>query len=69
VCLAAGLQGWLRTRATIPDRLALLAAGGLFVTSSMLADVAALILLGIVLTRQTLRRVPAVAHAPAPTLD
>jgi TRAP-type uncharacterized transport system fused permease subunit len=69
VCLAAGLQGWLRTRTTLVDRALLLAAGGLFVTPWIAADVAALIVLGLVLGLQTLRRVPPVAHARVASLD
>jgi TRAP transporter 4TM/12TM fusion protein len=69
VCLAAGLQGWLRSRATPLDRVLLIAAGMLFVVPYALADVAGLLLLGLVWGRQSLRREPGVAPAPAASLD
>jgi TRAP transporter 4TM/12TM fusion protein len=69
VCLAAALQGWLRTRVTLVDRVILLAAGFLFVAPWLLADLVALVLLGIVLGLQTLRRTPEMTPAPAASLD
>ena len=68
-CLAAGLQGWLRSRATRLDRALLIAASILFVVPSLMADAAALILLGLVWGRQSARRVPEIAPARAPSLD
>jgi TRAP transporter 4TM/12TM fusion protein len=68
-CLAAGLQGWLRTRASLVDRAMLVAAAILFVMPSLLADAAALGLLGLAWAHQSLRRNAEVAPAPAPSLD
>jgi TRAP transporter 4TM/12TM fusion protein len=68
LCLAAGLQGWLRCRATPLDRALLMAAGLLFVTPWALADVVALVLLGLTWGLQGLRR-PEIASAPAASLD
>jgi TRAP transporter 4TM/12TM fusion protein len=68
-CLAAGLQGWLRCRATPLDRVLLLSAGVLLVVPSITADVAGVLLLGLVWTLQSLRRTPEVARAPAASLD
>ena len=69
VCLAAGLQGWLRCRATLVDRVLLLTAGFLFVTPWLLADLVALILLAGTYGLQGLRPVPEIAPAPAASLD
>ena len=69
VCLAAALQGWLRTRVTLVDRIILLAAGFLFVAPWPVGDLVALVLLGIVLGLQTLRRTQEMAPAPAASLD
>jgi TRAP transporter 4TM/12TM fusion protein len=69
VCLAAGLQGWLRSRATLVDRALLLAAGFLFVVPWLVADVAGLVLLTIVYGLQWQRRVPEIAPAPVASLD
>jgi TRAP transporter 4TM/12TM fusion protein len=68
-CLAAGLQGWLRCRATVFDRALLVTAGILFVTPNAIADVAALALLGLVWALQSFRRATGVAPAPAASLD
>ncbi|HEU4371485.1 MAG TPA: TRAP transporter fused permease subunit [Methylomirabilota bacterium] len=69
VCLAAGLQGWLRSRATPFDRALLLAAGILFVVPSAAADVVGLALLALVWGLQSARRAPEIAPAPAASLD
>jgi len=69
VCLAAGLQGWLRRRATLVDRLLLFAAGFLFVAPWLLADLVALILLAVTYGLQGLRPAPEIAPAPAASLD
>ena len=69
ICLAAGLQGWLRSRATFVDRALLLAAGFLFVVPWLVADVAGLVLLTIVYGLQSQRRVPEIAPAPVASLD
>jgi len=68
-CLAAGLQGWLRCRATRGDRALLLGAAVLFVVPQLAADLVALVLLGVVYAHQSVRRVPGVASAPAASLD
>ena len=68
-CLAAGLQGWLRGRATPLDRFLLVSAGLLFVVPNLVADAAGLILLGLAWALQSLRRAPEIAPAPAPSLD
>jgi TRAP transporter 4TM/12TM fusion protein len=68
-CLAAGLQGWLRCRATVSDRALLIAAAILFVVPNVLADLGGLILLGLVWGLQSLRRAPEIAPAPAASLD
>jgi TRAP transporter 4TM/12TM fusion protein len=69
ICLAAALQGWLRTHVTFVERVILLAAGSLFVAPWLLGDFIALVLLGGVLALQTLRRPPEMAPAPAASLD
>jgi TRAP transporter 4TM/12TM fusion protein len=69
VCLAAGLQGWLRSPTTLVDRALLLVAGFLFVTPWALADVVALVLLGVTYALQGLRRAPEIAPASAAPLD
>jgi TRAP-type uncharacterized transport system fused permease subunit len=69
VCLAAGLQGWLRCRTTPFDRGLLLVAGFLFVTPWAVADLVALALLGTTYALQGLRPVPEIASAPAAPLD
>jgi TRAP-type uncharacterized transport system fused permease subunit len=69
VCLAAGLQGWLRSRATIVDRALLLTAGGLFVIPRPVANLAGLALLAAVYGLQSFRRTPEVTPAPAASLD
>lgn len=69
VCLAAGLQGWLRRRATLVDRLLLFVAGFLFVAPWLLADLVALILLAVTYGLQGLRPAPEIAPAPAASLD
>jgi TRAP transporter 4TM/12TM fusion protein len=68
-CLAAGLQGWLRSRATPLDRLLLIAGGILFVVPTVIADAAGAVLLALTWGLQTLRRAPEVSRAPAPSLD
>jgi TRAP-type uncharacterized transport system fused permease subunit len=69
VCLAAGLQGWLRCRATLVDRALLVAAGLLLVFPSPAADIAGLVLFAAVFGLQTQRRAPEAIPAPAPSLD
>jgi len=69
VCLAAGLQGWLRRRATLIDRGLLFAAGFLFVAPWLLADLVALLLLAGTWTLQGLRPAPEVSPAPVASLD
>jgi TRAP-type uncharacterized transport system fused permease subunit len=68
-CLAAGLQGWLRCRATPADRALLLVAAALFIVPSMAADAVALALLGTAFGLQSLRREPTVTSAPAASLE
>jgi TRAP transporter 4TM/12TM fusion protein len=68
-CLAAGLQGWLRCRATPTDRALLLAAAILFIVPSVAADAVALALLGTTYGLQFLRRDPTVSSAPAASLE
>ena len=70
LCLAAGLQGWLRCRATLVERLILFAAGFLFVSPWWTADVIALSLLAVTYVVQGFRpATPEIASAPAPSLD
>jgi TRAP transporter 4TM/12TM fusion protein len=69
ICLAAGLQGWLRARATAVERALLIVAGFLFVSPWLSADAVGLALLGGVYGLQTLRRTPEVTPARAATLD
>jgi TRAP transporter 4TM/12TM fusion protein len=70
LCLAAGLHGWLRCRATPLERVLLLAAGFLFVSPWMLADATALGLLALTYVVQGFRPTPPeVAAAPAASLD
>ncbi len=68
-CLAAGLQGWLRGRATALDRALLVTAGILFVVPNAIADAGGLVLLALAWGLQTLRRGPEIANAPAASLD
>jgi TRAP transporter 4TM/12TM fusion protein len=69
VCLAAGLQGWLRCRTTILERAMLFGAGCLLVAPWLFADLAALALLAVTYGLQGLRRTPEIAPAPAASLD
>jgi TRAP transporter 4TM/12TM fusion protein len=71
VCLAAGLQGWLRCRASVLERAMLIAAGFLFVAPWLVADAAALGLFALAYGLQTLRRAraPEIAPARAASLD
>jgi len=69
VCLAAGLQGWLRCRATPLQRALLLAAGFLFVLPRVTADVGGLVLLALVYGLQSLHPVAEISRAPAASLD
>jgi TRAP transporter 4TM/12TM fusion protein len=68
-CLAAGLQGWLRIRATITDRALLIVAAGLLIVPSLLADLAGVALLALAYFLQSMRRAPGIARAPAASLD
>lgn len=68
-CLAAGLQGWLRSRATALDRALLLAAGFCFVVPRPAANLAGLVLLAATYGLQSLRRAPGTATAPTTSLD
>jgi hypothetical protein len=68
-CLAAGLQGWLRCRATALDRALLVTAGFLFVVPNLVAGAGGLILLALTWGLQSLRRASEIAPAPAASLD
>ena len=68
-CLAAGLQGWLRCRATVLDRALLVTAGLLFVVPNLVAGAGGLILLALTWGLQSLRRASEIAPAPAASLD
>ena len=68
-CLAAGLQGWLRWRATAVERAFLIAAAGLFIVPYATADVGGLLLLAFAWGLHSLRRPAGVASAPAASLD
>jgi TRAP transporter 4TM/12TM fusion protein len=68
-CLAAGLQGWLRCRATVLERALLITAGILLVVPNLMADAGGLILLALAWGLQSLRRASEIAPAPAPSLD
>ena len=68
-CLAAGLQGWLRCRATVLDRALLVTAGFLFVVPNLVAGAGGLILLALAWGLQSLRRASEIAPAPAASLD
>jgi TRAP transporter 4TM/12TM fusion protein len=68
-CLAAGLQGWLRSRATLPERALLLGAAFLFVMPRPAANLIGLVVLAAVYGLQSLRRSPGIASAPAASLD
>ncbi|MGH7417903.1 MAG: TRAP transporter permease, partial [Candidatus Rokuibacteriota bacterium] len=63
VCLAAALQGWLRTRTTLLDRAILFVAGFLFVAPWLLGDLIALVLLAGIYGLQGLRRAPEIVPA------
>ena len=67
--LAAGLQGWLRCRATVLDRALLVTAGILFVVPNLVADAGGLILLALTWGLQSLRRASEIVPAPAASLD
>jgi TRAP transporter 4TM/12TM fusion protein len=68
-CLAAGLQGWLRGRATALERALLVTAGILLVVPSLMADAGGLMLLALVWGLQSVRRAAEITPAPAPSLD
>ena len=68
-CLAAGLQGWLRCRATPLDRALLVTAGFLFVVPNLVAGAGGLVLLALTWGLQSLRRGSEIAPAPAASLD
>jgi TRAP-type uncharacterized transport system fused permease subunit len=68
-CLAGGLQGWLRSRATAVDRALLIGAGFLFVVPRPFANAGGLVLLALTYGLQSLRRTPGIAPAPAASLD
>ena len=68
-CLAAGLQGWLRRRATPLDRGLLVAAGVLLVMPNLVAGAGGLLLLAVAWGLQSLRRASETAPAPAASLD
>jgi TRAP transporter 4TM/12TM fusion protein len=68
-CLAAGLQGWLRGRATLVERAMLMVAALLLVMPRAAADVGGLVLLAAVYGLQLLRRAPEIAPATAASLD
>jgi TRAP-type uncharacterized transport system fused permease subunit len=68
-CLAAGLQGWLRCRATVLDRALLVTAGFLLVVPNLVAGAGGLILLALAWGLQSLRRASEIAPAPAASLD
>ncbi|MGH7315490.1 MAG: TRAP transporter permease [Candidatus Rokuibacteriota bacterium] len=68
-CLAAGLQGWLRRRATALERALLITAGILLVVPNLMADAGGLILLALAWGLQSLRRASEIAPAPAASLD
>lgn len=68
-CLAAGLQGWLRRRATPLDRALLVTAGFLFVVPNLVAGAGGLVLLALTWGLQSLRRASEIAPAPAASLD
>jgi TRAP transporter 4TM/12TM fusion protein len=68
-CLAAGLQGWMRCRTTAVERALLLAAALLLVVPRLDADALGLLIFAAVFLRQSWRRAPGVAPAPAPSLD
>jgi TRAP-type uncharacterized transport system fused permease subunit len=69
LCLAGGLQGWLRGRATVTDRALLIAAAVLFIVPSFVADAAAIVLLATVYGLQWTRRDTIITPAPAASLD
>ena len=66
-CLAAGLQGWLRRRATITDRALLIGAGLLLVIPQPLANLGGVILLLATLGLQSVRN-PEIVSAPTGSL-
>jgi len=68
-CLAAGLQGWLRRRATALERALLIAAGILLVVPNLMADAGGLLLLALAWGLQSVRRASEIAPAPAASLD
>jgi TRAP transporter 4TM/12TM fusion protein len=68
-CLAAGLQGWLRRRATALERALLITAGILLVVPNLMADAGGLLLLALVWGLQSVRRASEIAPAPAASLD
>jgi TRAP transporter 4TM/12TM fusion protein len=69
LCLAAGLQGWLRGRATLLDRALLIGAAVLLLAPVPLADAGGLALLAATYGLQWMRRTAGIASAPAPSLD
>ena len=67
ICLAAGLQGWLRTRATAVERALLIGAGFLLVIPQPLANLGCVILLLATLGLQSVRN-PEIVSAPTGSL-
>jgi len=67
-CLAAGLQGWLRRRATIADRALLIGAGFLLVIPRPLANLVGVMLLLATVGLQSARRQPEIVSAPTASL-
>jgi TRAP transporter 4TM/12TM fusion protein len=63
-CLAAGLQGWLRRRATMVDRVLLIGAGFLLVIPRPAANLVGVILLAATAGLQSMRRSPEIVSAP-----
>jgi len=68
-CLAAGLQGWLRRRATALERALLVTAGILLVVPNLMADAGGLLLLALAWSLQSVRRASEIVPAPAASLD
>jgi TRAP transporter 4TM/12TM fusion protein len=68
-CLAAGLQGWLLRRATLPERGLLLAASISLISPGLYTDLAGVGLLALALVLQTVRGRREVARAATPSLD
>jgi TRAP-type uncharacterized transport system fused permease subunit len=68
-CLAAGLQGWLRGRATAADRAMLIGAAALLIAPQPIANACGAALVAATYGLQLMRRTTGIVSARSPSLD